>query len=409
MKVWSEADCSQHAMLEQGLHEGDLPLLRRQHLVYLTFMNYTILLLQLLPGGFLAAGRDLWISFSLSTVAGMMIAWLVWRFDRQFPGQGLLDVLREKLPFAARAAILLVTTLYTALLCALTTTQLSAFIDVGFLQETPLWVIALLFVLTATHALRKGLEDIANVAAVLSFLTIVSGTTMSFAITGNRHVDNLLPIGATGVGGILMGTLYCLPVWVELFLIPLLPRKASGRKGWLSAYIFIVLLNFSVLIGHAVSPVYVFGMEQTLNLQFPLLSSVKTISLGYIDRFDVYGLALMIFGAYIRVSTYLVLTWMQVQSLFRVRIESWTVAGVTVAGLMTSTLLLFPNSPVFHALASHVFVYVALGMLVFFMGLYLALGLASGGPSSRGRSGNGRTRNRGSVAQSSGRRRSTIR
>ena len=115
-------------------HKETESLLHRQHLVYLTFMNYTIVCLQLLPGGFSEAGRDLWISFTISGGIGLFIALVVWHFDHRFPGHTLPEILRAHTPFVVRFLILSVSALYSMFLSAVTTTQLSEFINIGFIQ-----------------------------------------------------------------------------------------------------------------------------------------------------------------------------------------------------------------------------------------------------------------------------------
>lgn len=48
----------------------------------------------------------------------------------------------------------------------------------------------------------------------------------------------------------------------------------------------------------------IFGLAQAENFVYPSTEIVRIISLGFIDRFDVYALILMTFGTYIRCSLY---------------------------------------------------------------------------------------------------------
>lgn len=359
-------------------------MLRRQHAIYLTFMNYTILNLQLLPPGYAVARKDLWLSFLISSFIAVALSWVIWRLERKFPGQTWLQTVAQRIHPVIRSIALLALSTYTLSLCVITTTQLTEFINIGFLQETPFWVIAALFAVSIVHAVRKGLMGIANVAALLTFSTAVTGTIMSIAITGNRHVFNILPIAEYGITPILRGILYCLPIWVELFFIPVLPRKDIGAKSWLMTYWAVVAINTVVIVGHIMSPVTTFGMEQSLNLNFPMLSSVKTISLGYIDRFDVYGLALMIFGCYTRTALYLVVTLMQLQSALRFQMssQSWPVVVTAGAIIFSASLMLFRNTTTLDALVNQWLVYGSLGVLALFACLYLYLGVFAPRPQT---------------------------
>lgn len=48
----------------------------------------------------------------------------------------------------------------------------------------------------------------------------------------------------------------------------------------------------------------IFGLGQADNFTYPAQEIVRIINLGFIDRFDIYGMILMTFGSYIRCSLY---------------------------------------------------------------------------------------------------------
>lgn len=326
--------------------------LKPTHVFYLTFMNYSIQNLLLLPDMLNTAQRDVWISTIVSMVMAFLVLGLLWQFDKNHPGLTLYDVIREGMPSFLYIPLFLALGLYLMLQSIVTTTYLGEFVNIGFLQETPLWVILLVFSLVITYTLTKGIVALANLAGLLTFTTILSGWTMSFAVTGHRDMTALLPILEHGLGPVFQGSLLFAPIWVEVLFLGFLPRRQSGDRTWLKTYIWIAVVNTVLFLGHTVGPISVFGLEQAQNLNFPALSAVKVISLGFIDRFDIYGLMLMIFGSMMRVGMYAYLTL----ALFRAGFDrnlnltgSYRVFVPLLAGgvLALTSALLFRDTPFF--------------------------------------------------------------
>ncbi len=48
----------------------------------------------------------------------------------------------------------------------------------------------------------------------------------------------------------------------------------------------------------------IFGLEQVKNLEYAAQSVVRMVKFGFIERFDVYGIAVMVLGCVIRMSTF---------------------------------------------------------------------------------------------------------
>lgn len=345
--------------------------LTRSQIFYLTFMNFPILNLIILPLMIRIAGKDLWISTLFSSLVGLIIAMILWDLENKNPNQTWLDMMSlrpgSRIMIWALVPILI---LYLWLLCILTSIALSEFISIGFLQETPFWVIAMIFGLSIAYSVQKGMVSLANLAGIFTFITIISGTTMSLAISGRRHVSYFLPIGEHGIYPILLGAVLFVPIWIELFFFGFLPREIAQGKGWIKTYFGIILVNTLIFLGHSEGAITAFGLEQAKNLNFPMLSAVKAISLGFIDRFDIYGLILMLLGSFIRVSFYSQLSMWLIQRTFSKKpknyLSSLIYAILFAAFLTTGTILLFRNTAFFHGIIKP-FIYVSLIMFVLFL------------------------------------------
>ncbi|UOF89077.1 GerAB/ArcD/ProY family transporter [Fodinisporobacter ferrooxydans] len=337
-------------------------------------MNYPILNIGILPLMIRVAGKDLWISTLLSSTIGLLIALLLWDLEKKNPEQTCLDMLKTRPGGHIIIWVLVpILILYLWLLCVLASVSLTEFISIGFIQETPFWVIALIFGLCIAYSLRKGMTSLADLAGVLTLSTILSGTTMSIAISGKRHVSYFLPIGEHGIYPILLGVVLFVPIWTELFFLGFMPRDFVKGKGWIKTYFWIVLINTIIFVGHSEGPITAFGLGQAKNFNFPELSAVKVISLGFIDRFDVYGLLLMLYGSFIRVSFYSQLSLSLICRMFpstKIRISPMTSTILPIIFLITGTIWLFRNTAFFHGLLQP-FIRISLSMFALFLVIYL--------------------------------------
>ncbi len=351
--------------------------LKPTHVFYLTFMNYSIQNLILLPHVLNTAARDIWISTLLSTVIALVASALLWIVEKSHPGMTLFDIFQLRFSKSLQFPIFFALGLYLVLLCVITTAYLGQFVTIGFIQETPLWVVLFLFSLAIGYTLNKGIVALANLAGLLTFATIISGSSMSFAVTGHRDISVFLPILEHGFLPVLHGSALFMPMWVEMLFLGFLPRRGAGEKKWLKTYLWITFANLILCLGHTIGPISVFGIEQSQNLNFPALSAVKVISLGFIDRFDIYGLMLMIFGSLIRVAMYAYLALAMFQAgLGRKPSLTSSYGGwipvFTAVLLVIGSFAVFRNTTFFDLVIGQL-LYVATGLFVLLLLLYAAL------------------------------------
>lgn len=339
-------------------------------------MNYSILNLQILPLMIKTAGKDLWISTLLSSMVGLFIGLLLWSLDKRNPEQTWFEMMQHR-P-GGRTLIWLivpVVILYLWVLCILTSISLTEFISIGFVQETPFWVIATAFGVSITYTLRNKLSSLADLSGLFTLIAIITGPTMSLALIGKRHLNYLLPIAEHGITPILLGAALFIPIWTELFLLGFIHKKSTKKGGWFKAYFWIVVINTIIFVGHSEGAISTFGLGQAENMNFPMLSAVKAISLGFIDRFDVYGLILMLFGAFIRVAMYYQLSLELIGHLFKnrkVRVSLWIKVILSAVLLSTTTVFLFTSTVFFRELLQP-FLRFSFLMLGLFLVLYLYL------------------------------------
>lgn len=178
------------------------------------------------------------------------------------------------------------------------------FVFIGFLPDTPRVVILIWFLIFFIYAAVKGIKRIALTAGVLAVISIFAGHSITLLDTKLKEWGELLPVLEYGWEPVLWGTLLLISIWVELIFLLFIPIQNIKAKRMFLMWSIGIFLNALFMFSTFTGSIAIFGLGQADNFTYPALESVRIISLGFIDRFDIYGLLLMSIGIYLRCSFY---------------------------------------------------------------------------------------------------------
>ncbi|MFD1706142.1 endospore germination permease [Siminovitchia sediminis] len=250
------------------------------------------------------AGRDAWISVLLSLPAAFAFAFAIYRLRLNHPDLNISEMLYLLLGkwFGRIVSILFI--IYFLFLTILSFSSLVDVVFIDFLPETPQIATAIWFLLFFIYAATKGIKRIALTAGVLTFIGLVTGHTVTLMDTPKKDWSELQPLLEFGWSPALWGSLILLSIWVELLLLLCVPIKDTREKRLFLLWVIGILLNALMMNSTTTGVITIFGLGQADNFTYPAQEIVRTINLGFIDRFDIYGMILMTFGTYIRCSLY---------------------------------------------------------------------------------------------------------
>ena len=269
-------------------------------LLYMTLpiMGHVVLARTLI----LSVGRDTWISSLLALPVGCLTVFLIWFILRRPNGEW------ARLPTVLGGVIynflrwLLVG--YFLFLTITTVIFLVALIHAVFLPQTPVWAITIWFGLFAYYAAAKGINAIARTAVILGIISFVLGYSVTAMSTPLKHWEELKPLLEHGWIPVLDGVLRISSMWSELIFLLLIPLRHKPGKGLLAIWLSGIFLNTIMTISTPTGAITIFGLREAQNMLYPATEGLRIISLGFIDRFDIYALLMMSFGCYIRTSLY---------------------------------------------------------------------------------------------------------
>ncbi|QQK75492.1 endospore germination permease [Salicibibacter cibarius] len=295
---------------------------------------------QILPLIYDVAGRDSWIAASLSFPVGIGLIIVIYRLRLKYPDLDFRGISQHLLGRFVGKTLLLVIAFYFLFLSAFSAAAVTDMVNISFFPETPVWALVIFFLLFCLYAASKGVKVIAYTALFIGVFALFTGHSISFIDVSEKEFNHILPLLEFGFAPVIWGTIALISVWAELIFLLFLPLQNIRRERFLRFWMIGGLGIFFTMISTMTGTIMVFGMGQTDSFNYPALETVRILTLGFIDRFDIYGLILMTFGCYIRSALFFFLAYDQLVP--HKEQHRWVRRGVFLGlGLLTGGLALY--------------------------------------------------------------------
>lgn len=250
------------------------------------------------------AGRDIIISILISLPAALIFAYTIFRLRLNHPDSSPDKMFADLLGKWGNRLFRLLFIAYFLFLTITSFASLVDFVYIGFFPDTPILALIIWFLIFFLYATAKGYKHIALTSGLLALIGIVTGHTLTLMDSKYKDWNEILPLLEFGWGPPFWGGLILTSIWIELSFLLFLPIKDIRQKRfflmWLIGIVIVALTMFSTANG----AITIFGLGQAENFTYPAQEIVRLINLGFIDRFDIYGMILMTFGVYIRCSLF---------------------------------------------------------------------------------------------------------
>lgn len=226
---------------------------------------------------------DAWLTVPLAGAVMFIMLALLAVTARRFAGRDLFEALARRRPVVGRALGLLYVAYFFILLCR-DYRSLVLFVNLTLLKFTPLFVVALLFLLCAVYMARSGVEVVARVMEGWMMLFILGVLLLPVLLASEFHPDYLLPLLYDGATPVLHGGWYLLPYFGEIVALPFLAghpvfNLKSGVKGLLAGAAIVLIMLLCTLL--------VLSANVASRINYPAYEMVRQIHLtDFLDRLE---------------------------------------------------------------------------------------------------------------------------
>lgn len=255
------------------------------------------------------AGRDAWISVLLSLPGAFVFAYVVYHLRKKYPASNFQQTLYLLVGKFFGTLLLLPLFGYFLFISMLSLASLADMVNISFLPETPTWALAIWAMIFCLLAAKKGVKAISLTAGILSFIAMVTGHSVTLLSLPKKEWMHLKPILEFGWTPSILGAIVLTSIWTELLFLLVVPLNNPKEKHLFLCWCAGILLNGLMMLSTMTGSIMIFGMGLSDTFTYPALETVRILSLGFIDRFDIYGMILMTVGCYIRISFYFRLSY----------------------------------------------------------------------------------------------------
>lgn len=171
---------------------------------------------------------------------------------------------------------------------------------------TPLWILTVVLMITVTHGVYTGVENMCRIAStyfVFLMLLITSLIILYFATPNIIEWKNLLPIFPEGIIDAVVKNwrLITFPYGETIIATMLYVHVNEPKKIKRSAFAAIIVEGIALAFVHVC---YVIGLGANFAPKelFPLMDALRLIRVtGFLDRLDLFAIVVIIFNGFIKI------------------------------------------------------------------------------------------------------------
>ncbi|MEF3312419.1 endospore germination permease [Paenibacillus sp. GYB004] len=317
-----------------------------QHLVTLFTVGSSILFIPLSISS--QAGQDAWISIALGMVFSLGLIALYSAVAKLAPGSTIVELNRKWLGkwlgsavsvlFAATAIIVGAASLIS---------YLGMFIVTQTMDDTPAYVIHILFALVVWMGMRCGIGTLARASEVMYPAFFFLFAALIVLVAPNMKTEHLQPAFVSGMKPILGGMLD----YVSFSSMPLVyfmmifPRIVDAtRKEAVKAFYLGSLAGGAYLLIITVVCTSVLGLQNTLQQVYPSYALAKKIDIAnFLTRIEVIVATLWIISLFYKLIVYFYAGLKGIGELLQLKDDSVLIAPLCVL-IVVMSLTMYPNT-----------------------------------------------------------------
>lgn len=241
--------------------------------------------------------NDGWIAIILGALPAIVSLIFINKIFRLFPGMDIFEILNEVLGKWLSKILLIFTMIYLLVFLGYLVRNLGEITKAFLLENTPLEVIILTFILVTTYIARTDIQIVSRMA--YHIYPLVLGFIIVLVLVSMPSIDmtNMLPVFQSDFTKLPNGIAASFFSYIGFEIIFLAIPFAEEKEKTLKTSLIAVGIVISIYLALFVLSLSHYGVEHLQRQTFPVLSLVKEIDLpGYfIENLDEFAIVIWIF------------------------------------------------------------------------------------------------------------------
>lgn len=251
------------------------------------------------------AGRDAWITVLLTCLLTLIWVPLLVYVNKKTKGEHLFQWMKKHVNKSFTNVVIFLTIVYLTIMEIVTLRETITWINIIFLQRTPLIILVLLFGFTCCLLAATSIRTISIVNVFLLFFIVILGFFVSFTNFQFKDYSLLQPVLENGYFPVIKSIVFQGSGMVELLLLLFLQHKVPQPIRYKHLAVAAILLT-GLTIGPLIGAITEFGPVEASKQRFPPYEEWGIASLGkFIEHIDFLSIYQWLSGTFIRISTFL--------------------------------------------------------------------------------------------------------
>lgn len=298
----------------------------------------------LVVGFGLDAKKDAWLAILVGLAFGLVIFLVYSYFYRIYPDLPLTNYARKILGKYIGLPIGVLYIVYFIYGAARDLRDASDLLITSIYDQTPMFVINALMIVSIAYVLHKGIEVLGRIAEI--YLVIIVGLgilgTLTVLFSGIIDFKNLFPMLEKGWKPILM-TAYSQTIIFPFgemiaftMVLPYLNKPQKALKTGISAMIISgVILSYTTLLNIAV-----LGVDIASRSTFPLFTTISKVNIAeFIQRVDAIVILTLIIGDFFKIAIFYYAAVMGAMDVFKIQQHYKLVFPIGIIVLYSSLMI----------------------------------------------------------------------
>lgn len=243
----------------------------------------------LIFSGSIVAKQDSWISIAIAIIAILPIYLIYARIIKLYPQTSFFDILTTLFGNVLGKIFIGFFIVYALYLASLVIRNFTDFMGVASLPETPAYFTAIAMGFVCMFVVKNGVEVYGKAALLtlpILLFFIFGNTILSIK---DMDINNLLPIGQTGIAKIAEGgfDMLAFPLGEAVLLLEILSTVNKKGSPYKILLIGGIIGGITILIG-SLRNIMLLGGELVFSLNYPSYLSVSILNIStFFTRFEV--------------------------------------------------------------------------------------------------------------------------